>query len=150
MNAPKFGSSRWDRTTDILVNSQMQLPLCYWGIKICHYSIVPSEGMYECSSVVSILKHTVITTMLLRFTADMSVLCVLECRVLLHDMIGLIPYPVVLLMCYRHTFMYTVRPFKDYYSVLSGPRYLGITALIQHCSINRQSRIVDPLCVDRL
>jgi hypothetical protein len=28
-HAPKFGSSGWDRTTDILINSQTQLPLCY-------------------------------------------------------------------------------------------------------------------------
>ena len=26
------GSSAWDRTTDTLINSQVQLPLCYWGI----------------------------------------------------------------------------------------------------------------------
>ena len=26
-----FGSPGWDRTTDTLINSQMQLPLCYWG-----------------------------------------------------------------------------------------------------------------------
>jgi hypothetical protein len=28
-----FGSPAWDRTTDTLINSQVQLPLCYWGIK---------------------------------------------------------------------------------------------------------------------
>ena len=28
------GSPAWDRTTDTLINSQVQLPLCYWGIKI--------------------------------------------------------------------------------------------------------------------
>ena len=28
----KIGSSGWDRTTDTLINSQVQLPLCYWGI----------------------------------------------------------------------------------------------------------------------
>ena len=31
---PKLGSPGWDRTTDILINSQAQLPLCYWGIKL--------------------------------------------------------------------------------------------------------------------
>jgi hypothetical protein len=97
--------------------------LGFYGIKICHYSINPSEGNMYCSSVVSILKHT----KLLRLQSEpLFTKYVLECRVLLHDMIGLIPYPVVLLMCYRHTFMYTVRPFKDYYSVLSGPRSLGL------------------------
>jgi len=25
----KFGSPGWDRTTDTLINSQVQLPLCY-------------------------------------------------------------------------------------------------------------------------
>ena len=30
----KFGSPAWDRTTDTLINSQVQLPLCYWGIKL--------------------------------------------------------------------------------------------------------------------
>ncbi len=28
--------------------------------------------------------------------------------------------------------MYPVRPFKTYYGVSSGPRYLGIAALIKH------------------
>ena len=28
----KLGSPAWDRTTDTLINSQVQLPLCYWGI----------------------------------------------------------------------------------------------------------------------
>ena len=28
----KIGSPAWDRTTDTLINSQVQLPLCYWGI----------------------------------------------------------------------------------------------------------------------
>jgi hypothetical protein len=32
--------------------------LGFYGIKICHYSINPSEGNMYCSSVVSILKHT--------------------------------------------------------------------------------------------
>ena len=26
---PKLGSPAWDRTTDTLINSQVQLPLCY-------------------------------------------------------------------------------------------------------------------------
>jgi len=97
-----------------------------------------------CSSVVSILKHT----KLLRLRSEpLFTQYVLECRVLLHDMIGLIPYPVVLLMCYRHTFMYTVRPFKDYYSVLSGPRSLGFTHLF-NTAINQ--KILCILCADRL
>ena len=29
-----YGSPAWDRTTDTLINSQVQLPLCYWGIKL--------------------------------------------------------------------------------------------------------------------
>ena len=29
-----FGSPGWDRTTDALINSQLQLPLCYWGINL--------------------------------------------------------------------------------------------------------------------
>ena len=37
---------------------------------------------------------------------------VLEYPVLLQDMIGLIPYPEVLLVHYRYTFMYSVRPFE--------------------------------------
>ena len=28
----KIGSTGWDRTTDTLINSQLQLPLCYCGI----------------------------------------------------------------------------------------------------------------------
>ena len=52
--------------------------------------------------------------------------CVLEYPLFLEDMIGLVPYPGVLLIGYRPTFMYPVRPFKTYYSVSSGPRYLGI------------------------
>ena len=30
----EIGSPAWDRTTDTLINSQVQLPLCYWGIKL--------------------------------------------------------------------------------------------------------------------
>jgi hypothetical protein len=35
-----IGSPGWDRTTDILINSQAQLPLCYWGIHL-----VPCDGI---------------------------------------------------------------------------------------------------------
>ncbi len=35
----KLGSPAWDRTTDTLINSQVQLPLCYWGINLsCNFS----------------------------------------------------------------------------------------------------------------
>lgn len=39
------GSPGWDRTTDILINSQAQLPLCYWGIGIYlrHRIVNPEE-----------------------------------------------------------------------------------------------------------
>ena len=47
-----------------------------------------------------------------------STMYALECRVSLHDMIGLIPYPVVLLTCCLHAFMYTVRPFYTFNAVL--------------------------------
>ena len=41
----QIGSPAWDRTTDTLINSQVQLPLCYWGIKMA-----PRRGIEPLSS----------------------------------------------------------------------------------------------------
>jgi hypothetical protein len=74
---------------------------------------------------------------------------VLECRVLLHDMIGLIPYPVVLLMCYRHMFMYTVRPFDTLYAVFRLSLPIHVLSfkmkhlMIDFCTFNL---VTDHLC----
>ena len=36
----KFGSPAWDRTTDTLINSQVQLPLCYWGMNLNNINLM--------------------------------------------------------------------------------------------------------------
>ncbi len=60
-----------------------------------------------------ILKHTIIYDATLDSESS-RFKYVLEYPVLPQDMIGLIPYPGVLLMRSRHTFMYPVRPFRTY------------------------------------
>ena len=37
---PGSGSSAWDRTTDTLINSQVQLPLCYWGMNLNNVNLM--------------------------------------------------------------------------------------------------------------
>ena len=60
-----------------------------------------------------ILKHTIIYDATLESNSS-RFKYVLEYPLLLEDMIGLIPYPGVLLTDYRPAFMYPVRPFKTY------------------------------------
>ena len=46
----KLGSTGWDRTTDTLINSQLQLPLCYCGINlVAEGGIEPPSEAYETS-----------------------------------------------------------------------------------------------------
>ena len=59
-----------------------------------------------------ILKHTIIYDATLESNSS-RFKYVLEYPLLLEDMIGLIPYPGVLLIGYRPTFMYPVRPFTS-------------------------------------
>ena len=49
------GSSGWDRTNDILINSQTQLPLCYWGIKLAprrRIELLSSDGQSDIMAVI--------------------------------------------------------------------------------------------------
>jgi hypothetical protein len=52
----KFGSPAWDRTTDTLINSQVQLPLCYWGIFLVR------EERLELSRLSSLASKTSVAT----------------------------------------------------------------------------------------
>ena len=120
--------------------------LGFYGIKICHYSINPSEGNMYCSSVVSILKHT----KLLRLQSEpLFTKYVLECRVLLHDMIELILYPVICTSVLSPHVHPTVRPFDTLYAVfrLSLPIHvLSFDAkhlMIDFCTFNL---VTDQLC----
>ena len=61
----KIGSSGWDRTTDTLINSQVQLPLCYTSRTAVGYSMEFESMLTESQSVVltadtnyTIEKHT--------------------------------------------------------------------------------------------
>ena len=52
------GSPAWDRTTDTLINSQVQLPLCYWGIKNLARVLGLEPRITESKSVVLPLHYT--------------------------------------------------------------------------------------------
>jgi hypothetical protein len=57
--------------------------------------------------------------MLPRFTADMSVLCVLECSVSLHHMTGLYPAQESYYQCYRHWIHVSCPPGFELFKVRS-------------------------------
>jgi hypothetical protein len=72
-----------------------------------------------------ILKHTIIYDATLDSESS-RFKYVLEYPLLLEDMIGLIPYPVICTSVLSPHVHPTVRPFKTFLSVSSGPRYLAI------------------------
>ena len=77
--------------------------------------VAPFKGARHCHPL-SILKHTNISVEITSILVSLGVYA-LEYPVLPQDMIGIVPYPGVLLTSYRLVFMCPVRPFASYYSV---------------------------------